>query len=792
MTCFAAALRLLQVNSNKSGGTTEWTRHKNELTHALSALPASEQRSHAQHLVTVMSSCAVMKTPGTWRPFIFCIIEHLSPEKLQEACSSAKMREEAVRTAMANAEKQARSGNLSSKKRALSLVPQSSKEKPSGKRNKGVKMKKEEDEEDEEGKLEGRRMKKEEEEGRGKQDEEGRGQGRIKMKKEEGSLDPTSTSEAAPPSQAPTATHVVTNSSVKAKSGIQRFMVAAAVQPVQPEADGQSMEIHSGTANSSCSDEAAPSDGSSNGQENAHGYYAVLGISVDAGAAQIRQAYRHRVLQTHPDKGGSAEDFLKVVEAFEALSDPSKRAVYDKQKARATVPADWCNEVDQRQLAKNVCAHMFTLPAPAWTTYLKTVDIAVLEVLATELQASANSKDQEPSETSKSTDFSGKGTGLKRTKSGWWVQVSWRNFKITSQFSIKSMEQAVNLHIALTTIRAAAMERWEKHLATLASMDVKQKDVGATGLDNCPVLSASEHLQLLQEEPFVPLLFSSDFPAPKPKPGSKQVPPRLQTNWTSNLDTALEFRSLCRAAQGHDGKIEELKSHMIARAASERAESKKRLDFAAKVVKESISATRSSLPAAPPTPALQETAAAELAENMQAMRHDLQNLTAQMSASQAREISREADFQQQIAQAKHDMQEKHDREKRNMEEQHDQQRQQQREQQKQLLLEEKRRHEDELREERHMHESMQLRIEATEARQQKQNAEDLLSKVFENTVKQPPQRSPGISIARATWMPPSTASLSSELLQQKRRAPITRVSPLEPAGSNNFQNWNYR
>ncbi|CAE7218607.1 hyou1 [Symbiodinium sp. CCMP2592] len=54
--------------------------------------------------------------------------------------------------------------------------------------------------------------------------------------------------------------------------------------------------------------------------------YTALGVSVSAGEADIRSAYRRRALATHPDKGGSAEAFRLVVKAFETLADPRRRA----------------------------------------------------------------------------------------------------------------------------------------------------------------------------------------------------------------------------------------------------------------------------------------------------------------------------------------------------------------------------------------------------------------------------------------------------------------------------------
>ena len=64
--------------------------------------------------------------------------------------------------------------------------------------------------------------------------------------------------------------------------------------------------------------------------------YTALGVSVSAGEADIRSAYRRRALATHPDKGGSAEAFRLVVKAFETLADPRRRAAHDRELERAT------------------------------------------------------------------------------------------------------------------------------------------------------------------------------------------------------------------------------------------------------------------------------------------------------------------------------------------------------------------------------------------------------------------------------------------------------------------------
>lgn len=63
-------------------------------------------------------------------------------------------------------------------------------------------------------------------------------------------------------------------------------------------------------------------------------FYQVLGLSRSAGADQIKRAYRRLAKRFHPDrnKGNPAatEKFKQVRQAYEILSDPQKRATYDR------------------------------------------------------------------------------------------------------------------------------------------------------------------------------------------------------------------------------------------------------------------------------------------------------------------------------------------------------------------------------------------------------------------------------------------------------------------------------
>lgn len=67
--------------------------------------------------------------------------------------------------------------------------------------------------------------------------------------------------------------------------------------------------------------------------ENDRDYYEILGVTKDADEKELKAAYRKCALKYHPDRNPDSdaeEKFKEASEAYEVLSDPTKRQIYDQ------------------------------------------------------------------------------------------------------------------------------------------------------------------------------------------------------------------------------------------------------------------------------------------------------------------------------------------------------------------------------------------------------------------------------------------------------------------------------
>src|SRR5580692_10839181 len=63
-------------------------------------------------------------------------------------------------------------------------------------------------------------------------------------------------------------------------------------------------------------------------------YYATLGVAREAGAEDLKKAYRKLAMQYHPDRNPGDKQaehkFKEINEAYDVLKDDQKRAAYDR------------------------------------------------------------------------------------------------------------------------------------------------------------------------------------------------------------------------------------------------------------------------------------------------------------------------------------------------------------------------------------------------------------------------------------------------------------------------------
>lgn len=88
-------------------------------------------------------------------------------------------------------------------------------------------------------------------------------------------------------------------------------------------------------------------------------YYKILGVDRNADVQAVKKAYRKRALETHPDSGGNKEEFAEVAEAYEVLSNPEKKQMYEQYGSEAATNPNMARGFQGDRSAEDIFADFF-------------------------------------------------------------------------------------------------------------------------------------------------------------------------------------------------------------------------------------------------------------------------------------------------------------------------------------------------------------------------------------------------------------------------------------------------
>lgn len=233
-----------------------------------------------------------------------------------------------------------------------------------------------------------------------------------------------------------------------------------------------------------------------------HGHYDVLFLMRDATAGEIRMAYRRRALATHPDKGGDAQDFIRVSAAFDVLGDVAARAAYNLELERSgsadglsarlpeppnARPSNARAESQCRVAVRLAQVRLLASSSHSCKRQLSNHQLSTLEALFALLSqkkaargASAKAKARVPAKPPCNVKC------LRRDKSGYTVRVAWASLNVCTGYT-QSLAQAVDWHIALCWLRDVAQTR----LKSEVDADPLTEDEWLQALEMEPTLQGS-------------------------------------------------------------------------------------------------------------------------------------------------------------------------------------------------------------------------------------------------------------------------------------------------------------
>lgn len=95
--------------------------------------------------------------------------------------------------------------------------------------------------------------------------------------------------------------------------------------------------------------------------------YELLEVAPTASADEIKHAYRRHAIRYHPDRNkteGATAQFQQLTKAYETLSDPNQRQLYDQQRQPKIKPAQW-NKINPETPPNKATKHSRVSPEAA-------------------------------------------------------------------------------------------------------------------------------------------------------------------------------------------------------------------------------------------------------------------------------------------------------------------------------------------------------------------------------------------------------------------------------------------
>lgn len=123
-------------------------------------------------------------------------------------------------------------------------------------------------------------------------------------------------------------------------------------------------------------------------------YYQILGVDKTATDKQIKDAYRRKAREYHPDHGGDENKFKQINEAYETLKDPVKRQQYNNPQPQFN-SQHFSYSFGEGDNVADIFASMFGRPGPTRQRRPRGIDIQLrmpltLEEIAKGIQKTIN------------------------------------------------------------------------------------------------------------------------------------------------------------------------------------------------------------------------------------------------------------------------------------------------------------------------------------------------------------------------------------------------------------------